>query len=272
MTCQVEKVPAFETAGNKNVSQATSVPLTRWLENKSINGIFKVKYKDIQGMGAFYEILDTHNCKRWLFITSNHVVPSNSLEDILEFMYIVFPNIDDSKDNTLLNFKRELLLCCWTRQCYCIDATVIELSAKGEKYFRDMNVTFFEISYAKVNDPIAILDLSDGLSNKFAYGRIKSVKKSKVCYEIATKGGNSGDPLIDQNCSAVAIHTDTAGPTNEYEDNSHINEPERPRKAIALREIVLSFLNESETLYGLMGNFILILLFSKNFSLVITHS
>ena len=48
-------------------------------------------------------------------------------------MQIFYPHIGASNDNALLVLKHEHLLRCWTRYCYCIDATVIELSAEGEQ-------------------------------------------------------------------------------------------------------------------------------------------
>ena len=210
---------------------------TRRLTTQSIRRVFKVTYKDNQGTGAFYEVLDTSNCKRSLFITCNYVAPTNSLQDIMEFMKIVFP-----EDNSLLELKIEHLLCCWTWKCYCIDATVIELSTAGEKYLRDLNVTFLQVSDANVKDLVSILEISDGQSTK---GYIKEVKESKVYYHKETAAGSVGAPLIDQNCRAFAIHR-TVDPTND--DKLSTEYPDRPLMAIALREIIKAFFNESETL------------------------
>ena len=212
-------------------------PLTRRLTTQSIRRVFKVTYNDIQGTGAFYEVFDTSNSKRWLFITCNHVAPTNSLQDILKFMKIVFP-----KDNSLLEFKIEHLLCCWTWKCCCIDATVIELSTAGEKYLRDLNVSFLKVSDAKVKDRVSILEISDGQPT---WGYIKEVKESKVYYHMETAAVSVGAPVIDQNCRAFAINR-TVYATND--GNLPTEYPDRPRMAIALREIIKAYFNESEIL------------------------
>ena len=110
---------------------------------------------------------------------------------------LIYPELGDAKDDSELKFEKEHLICCWTRKCHCLDATVIELSAEGENYFRELNIKFLEIAEAKQNDLVAILQMPEG-EGKFASGIIDKVEKSKVFYKIATASGSSGAPLLDQ--------------------------------------------------------------------------
>ena len=213
---------------------------------ESINAVFKIMYKGTQGTGAFYEDVDIHNLKHFLFITCNHVVPSNSIKDILDFMQIFYPHIGASNDNALLVLKQEHLLRCWTRYCYCIDATVIELSSEGEKYLRSLKIAFLKTSNGELNKPVAILQIPEG-QPMFAYGNISAVQESLLFYQIATAPGSSGAPLLDQNCEAVAIHR-AADTANADGVNSLTEQPDLPRKASGLRDIIKTFFNEVEAL------------------------
>ena len=156
----------------------------RKLVNESIRGVFKVVYSDCQGTGAFYTAVDKHNYKKSVFITCSHVAPTNNIHDVVDYITLFYPVIGDAKkDDSELKFKKEHLLCCWTRKCHCLDATVIELSAEGEKYFGEMNITFLEISDAKQNDLVAILQMPGGKS-KFASGIIDEVKDQKCSTKL----------------------------------------------------------------------------------------
>ena len=149
---------------------------------ESIHAVFKVVYRNKQGTGAFYQAVDQQNCERSLFITCSHVAPTNSIQDAIDFMNLFYPKLGNTKNDTLLKFKTEHLLCCWTRKCHCIDATVIELNDEGTKYFRDeLNITFLKIADANVNELVAILQMSEGKS-KFAYGNINLKSMNLKCH------------------------------------------------------------------------------------------
>ena len=237
---------ASNSAWKEEGCAAISVLWTKRLMTESINAVFKVVYKGTQGTGAFYEVFDTRNLKRWLFITCNHVVPTNSVKDILDFMQIFYPHIGTPNDNSLLELKQEYLLRCWTRHCYCIDATVIELSAEGEKYLRALNVTFLKTSNGELNELVAILQIPEG-QTKFAYGKISAVQESLVFYQIATAPGSSGAPLLNQKCEAIAIHI-AADPKNADGDKLLTDQPDLPRKANGIHDIIKTFFSEVETL------------------------
>ena len=136
---------------------AIDIRWNRRLINESIHAVFKVVYRDCQGTGAFYRVVDKNNFTKSLFITCSHVAPTNNIQDVVDCMTLFYPVLGDAKDDSTLKFKKEHLLCCWTRKCNCLDATVIELSVEGEKYFGELKITFLEISDAKENDLVAIL-------------------------------------------------------------------------------------------------------------------
>ena len=234
---------------NEENGPAIDVRWTRRLMTESIHAVFKVVYNKSQGTGAFYTTIDKHNVKTSLFITCNHVAPTNNIQEVLDYMTLFYPKLGDAKDDNELNFKKEHLLCCWTRKCYCLDATVIELSAEGEKYFRELNITFLEISDAKHNDLVAILQMPEGKS-KFAYGNIDEVEESNVFYKIATAPGSSGAPVLDEKCMAVAIHR-AGDVTNADKTKSLADQSDLQRRASSLRDVVNAFI-ECSTLYGVL--------------------
>ena len=176
------------------------------------------------------------------------MAPTNNIQDVVDSMTLFYPVLDDVKDDSELKFKKEHLLCCWTRKCHCLDATVIELSSEGEKYFGELNITFLEISDAKQNDLVAILQMPEGES-KFAYGIIDKVEQSRVFYKIATAQGSSGAPVLDRDCMAVAIHR--AGDiTNADKTKPLADQSDLLRMASSLRDVVNAFFIECSTLYG----------------------
>ena len=236
---------------SKENGPAIDIRWNRRLITESIHGVFKVVYRNCQGTGAFYKAVDKHNFKKSLFITCSHVAQTNNIQDVVDYMTLFYPVLGDAKkDDSELKFKKEHLLCCWTRKCHCLDATVIELSAEGEKYFNELNITFLEISDAKQNDLVAILQMPEGKS-KFAYGTIDKVEASKVFYKIATAQGSSGAPVLDENCMAVAIHR--AGDVrNADKDKSLADQSDLQRMASSLRDVVNAFFIECSTLYEVL--------------------
>ena len=248
MANKQDKSVIAKAAWNEENGEAIDMSWTRRLMNESVHGVFKVVYKLFQGTGAFYTTVDKQNFERWLFITCSHVVPTCNIQDVLEFMKLFYPIIGEPTDNSLLKFKREHLLCCWTRKCDCVDATVIELSSDGAKLFLNLKITFLQIAAdINVNDLVAILQMPEGRS-KFAYGSINKVKKSKIIYHIATAPGSSGAPLLDQKCRAVAIHR--AGDTTDADMNKSLADQANLRRmASVLSEIVNKFFIECPTLY-----------------------
>ena len=237
------------TWSNEN-GPAIDVRWTRRLMTESIHAVFKVVYIKSQGTGAFYTAIDKHNVKTSLFITCGHVAPTNNIQEVLDYMTLFYPNLGDVKDDNELHFKKEHLLSCWTKESHSLDATVIELSAEGEKYFRELNITFLEISDAKQNDLVAILQMPDGKS-KFAYGNIDEVEESKVFYKIATAPGSSGAPILNEKCMAVAIHR-AGDVTNADKTKSVVDQWDLPRMASSLRDVVNAFIIECATLYGVL--------------------
>ena len=237
-------------AWSEETSPAIEIRWNRRLMNESIHAVFKVMYRYSQGTGAFYTAVDKHNFKKSLFITCSHVAPTNNIQDVVDCMTLFYPVLGDAKDNSELKFKKEHLLCCWTRECHCIDATVIELSAEGEKYFGELKITFLEISDAKQNDFVAILQMPEGES-KFASGIIDKVEESKVFYKIATAQGSSGAPLLDRNCMAVAIHR-AGDVTNADKAKSLADQSDLPRIASSLRDVVNAFFIDCSTLYDVL--------------------
>ena len=66
-----------------------------------------------------------------------------------------------------------------------------------------------------------------------ADGYIETVKEPKVFYKIGTEIGSSGSPLLDIDCSALAIHK-----------NITRTDPEAIQKAMALSAVVHEYLED----------------------------
>ena len=238
---------------NEENCPAIGIRWNRRLMNESIHAVFKVMFSKYctstfsfshsQGTGAFYTY-----CKKSLFITCSHVVPTNSIQDVVKHVTLIYPEIGDAKDDSELKFEKEHLLCCWTRKCNCLDATVIELSAEGKKYFRELNIKFLEISEAKQNDLVVIMQMTEG-EGKLGSGIIDKVENSKVFYKIATAPGNSGAPVLDQNCMAIAIHC-SGDSTNADNFKPIADQSDLQRVASSLPDILNAFFIECSPLYA----------------------
>lgn len=177
-----------------------------WLErliSGPKRGVFKVINSasrwNVQGTGAFYEAVDQRSRKRALFMTCNHVLFSTSRNEILKVTF----ESESIQQLKQFKFEKEHILRCWTDSD--LDATVIELTSKGEQYFRQNQVEFIKIGVPELKARIAIFQFPKG-EFKFANGRIMHIQDSKIMYRIATAGGSSGSPLLNLNCEAVGIH------------------------------------------------------------------
>ena len=119
-----------------------------------------------QGTGALYEIIDKFNCARFLIMTCNHVLPSNSVIEVIEAK-LEFDNIVQMKSFSL---KKEQLKNIWTNKT--LDGTVIEISSECANLFKSYGAIFLKVGINIVpKEEVAMVQYPGGKLS-FAYGDI----------------------------------------------------------------------------------------------------
>ena len=211
-----------------------------WLERLCLGpkyGVFKVVYHgpkcNQQGTGAFYEALDGKAIMHPMFITCNHVLSTSSRNEITNVIF-------ESEANLSLNrfqLKKEQIFRCWTN--FILDVTIIELTATGEQFLREIGGKFIQIGQPKLDDRIALFQFPKG-EFKFANGTILEMKNSKIMYRIATGRGSSGSPILNWNCEAVGIHNEGGISNDPTVDTTDLSQLERT--ASNLKDVMIDIL------------------------------
>lgn len=195
--------------------------------------VCKVKpaHKD-QGTGAFFEESDCNAEIRFLFMTCNHVLPTNSLKEISQAI-IEFEDIQQMTNYSWNNDIKQVKY-IWTSRLF--DATVIEISSDLANLFKSYGVRFLKIGQVTAKVQVAILQYPNG---KFgiAHGEIDHMNGHDVFYQIATAPGSSGSPLLDWNCNALAMHK--AGAIGATEEK-----PDIYRKASSMAAIIDAYFKD----------------------------
>ena len=142
---------------------------------KANKAVFKLisfpdeKQQRVQGTGALYEINDKFNCDRFLIMTCHHVLPSNSVIEIIK-VKLEFENIEQMKSLTL---KKEQMKNIWTN--ITLDSTVIEISSECANLFKSYGAIFLKVGITIVpKADVAMVQYPQGALS-FAYGDIETV-------------------------------------------------------------------------------------------------
>ena len=118
----------------------------------------------VQGTCAFYHVLDQYQKDRFLIMTCNHVLPTNSLNEITQAIF-EFENIPK-----FCLIKKNLKY-VWTSKLN--DATVIEITQEQVTEFGSIGIKFLEVGKATLNDEVAILQYPLGVYC-IAHGEIRT--------------------------------------------------------------------------------------------------
>ena len=198
--------------------------------NEAQKAVCKVKSNVDQGTGAFYDIVDHNDGHRFLFMTCNHVLPTNSFDEASQAT-LEFEEIENMKS---IKLDTKHIQYIWTRKLF--DATIIEISEELAKLFQSYGAIFLKVGPVTAKTGFAMLQYPCG---KFgiAHGEIDTVSGCDVFYQIGTAPGSSGSPLLDWNCIALAMH-------RSGEEGSTGKKPELWRKAMALNATIEAYLKE----------------------------
>lgn len=209
-------------------------PITRKIiefASKSVCKIYPAHM--VQGTCAFYQVLDQYRNQRFLIMTCNHVLPTNSLNEIIQAIF-EFGNIPQLTSFCLV---KKHLKYVWTSKL--LDATVMEISPEQAAQFKSLEIKFLKVGKAKLNEEVAILQYPLGILS-IAHGEIEELSGADVFYRMGTADGSSGSPLLKWDCVAIAMHNSgTEGATGQ--------QPASRRKAIVLEAVINAYLtDESE--------------------------
>lgn len=183
-----------------------------------------------QGTGAFYEREDLNNKLRFLFMTCNHVLPTNSLEEVSQAI-LEFEEIEKMK---YIKFDRKQIKYVWTSKLF--DATIIEMNEDLANLYKSYGAKFLKVGKVTPKTGFALLQYPEGQFG-ISHGEIDHINGYDVFYQSGTAPGSSGSPLLDWNCVALAMHK--GGKTGSTADN-----PVVWRKASALMAIIDAYMNE----------------------------
>ena len=213
---------------------STAVPfktLSKFAKVQEIAGkcVCKIKTKHDQGTCSFYKLTQSETT-RFLIMTCNHVMPTNSLSEIIK-AELEFEDIAQ-----LMNFNlvKEQVKYVWTSQLY--DTTVVEIPPEQAELLTKIGIQFLKVGKAELNAKIAIPQYPLGIFS-IAYGDIEGLSDNDVFYRMGTAPGSSGSPLLTWDCVALAIHNSgTVGVAGD--------QPNATRKAISLDPVIKAYLTE----------------------------
>ena len=229
-----EDILNFSDEGGSSVIDAKSMR-----NMKKLSAVFDSAKKSVckvapahkeQGTGAFYEVVDGNGIDRFIFMTCNHVLPTNSLNEIAKAIF----EFEDIQQLTSFSINKTDVKYIWTTKIY--DATIIEISIDVATVYKNYGVKFLKVGQLTEGNEVAILQYPKG---KFgiAHGDIDHINGNDVFYQIGTAPGSSGSPLLNWDCKALAMHK--AGVIGATEDR-----PDIWRKASALTAIVEAYLED----------------------------
>ena len=190
------------------------------------------KNQHVQGTCTFYNVAQSETM-RFLIMTCNHVMPTNSITEIIkaELEFESIPQL------TSFNLVKEQVKYVWTSKLY--DTTIVEIPPEQAELLTTKGIKFLEVGKAELHVEIAIPQYPLGIFS-IAYGDIEGLGDNEVFYRMGTAPGSSGSPLLTWDCMAVAMHNSgTVGAAG--------GQPNAIRKAISLDSVIKAyFIEESE--------------------------
>lgn len=173
-----------------------------------------------------------------LFITCNHVLPTNSAADISQVI-LELTGLDTIPP---IKLNENGIFRCWTNAAPLIDATIVELSDELVAQLKSFCVEFLEVDLPKgPRERVAILQFPNG-KQAFADGDIEEVDKCELLYRIGTACGSSGSPLMNLDNRAVGVHH-----LGEQPDDNRVQTSDMPhlaRKACVINHVIAAFLTQ----------------------------
>lgn len=218
-TSNIEKITFTDTPAN-NAERLANV---REIAGKSICKIFTMH--ENEGAGALFHVEDKDGKDHYLFITCNHVLPTNSISEISQSKL----QFEDIERMANMSLDREHVQYIWTSKL--LDATVIEISPELQTLYFSYGARFLKVGQAEANIEIAILHFPTE-SASISRGGIEKVTGSNVFYRIGISPRNSGYPLLTRDCLALAMH------------NALSDSPTSIRKVNSLSAVVNAYLEE----------------------------
>ena len=103
-----------------------------------------------QVTGAVYEVVDRNDVDCFLFMTCNHVLPTNSLNEISQAI-LEFEDILQSL-NIFSLIKKDVKY-IWTSKLY--DVTIVEISSEVTRLFKSAGVIFLKVGRITSNAEVA---------------------------------------------------------------------------------------------------------------------
>lgn len=185
-----------------------------------------------KGIGAFYEVVDRIRKVRFLFITCNNVLPTNSLDEIAQAIL----EFEDNEKMKLKTLDKKQIKYAWTSKS--LGATIVEISAEYANLIKTYATVILKVGQIAPKAEFAMLHYST--KDKFAilHGEIETVNGHEVSHQITTSPGSCGSPLLDWNCVALAMHG--AGKICATSDGHKTKLP----KAVSLSAIIEAYFND----------------------------
>jgi len=173
--------------------------------------VCKIIRKKLTGTGFFYEIREK-NIK--LLVTNNHIIDDIYLEQGNKISYMIsekeidkFYEIDLEKTRYMLTNKE-------------LDFTIIEI-LKEDNVQKFLNIN--DQPYT-LKDEIFAYQFAGGVKLGFSFGNILEKNDTFLKYDVGTKGGSSGSPLLlMKNSKIIGLHK--AGIIGENTEKLNIGIP-----------------------------------------------
>lgn len=192
--------PQGKTSTVAPYNQSANLSNVREVAGKSVCKIWNVHEE--QGAGALFHVKDNYSKDRYLIITCNHVLPTNSLAEIIQSKL----KFDDIQQMSNISLDRDHVQYVWTTRL--LDATVIEISPELQEIYTSYGARFLQVGHVSPNIEIAILHFSTE-SASISHGGIREVDGQKLFYHIGNAPNSSGYPLLTSDCLALAMHNAT---------------------------------------------------------------
>ena len=182
-----------------------------------------------QGTCTFYKVAQNETT-RFLIMTCNHVMPTNSLNEIIKAIL----EFEDIPQLTSFSLVKEQVKYVWTSKLY--DTTIVEILPEQAELLTTKGIKFLEVGKAELHVEIAIPQYPLGIFS-IAYGDIEGLGDNEVFYRMGTASGSSGSPLLTCDCVALAMHNSGAA-------GAAGDQPNAIRKAISLDSVIKAYLTE----------------------------
>ena len=158
------------------------------------NAVFKVEADNGEMGSGFLCSVTFLGRAIQLVITSHELLPTSCTEDVTETMFHF--------DSFNLSLQTEFVSSCWTSRKR--NATVIELSPKGEEHLKSLKATFLECGEDFMVDEKINIVGCNRLSNE-PNSTIKSQQNDSIDYQLNSNKVECGGPIISSKNFVIGI-------------------------------------------------------------------